>query len=372
MLSKSLRATATALFLGIACAAVATVSLTAPADAAVRAAVGRPLKAALAAAAAGNFTAAKSEVSVAEGVGGLTGDDRAAIAQVRNYIAAKSGGGGAAGGCAGLYLRNDYRGVIALHGRDAQCMQLTAQAYYLTRDFAECTRYIRGNFGAGAGEQILQLQMRCAYESQDNDSMRSALEQLVARTNKPEYWSQLLATALSTKGITDHGTLDIYRLKLLTGSLTKPDDYNLLAQLALQLGFAAESQTVIQKGIDAKLLTGDRTTRLLNMAKGQAGANAGNLQKATAAANRAPNGDALVKLGEDAWGQGRFPDALSLIQAGIKKGVTDQDNAQIRLGMALLGAGQKAEAARAFDKANTDPHEKVIAHLWSIYARTSH
>ena len=161
-----------------------------------------------------------------------------------------------------------------------------------------------------------------------------ALELLVQRTNKPQYWSQLLDTAAGTKGLSDHGTLDVYRLKLLTGSLTKPEDYSLLAQLALQLGFAAESAAVIQKATDAKVQMGGRTGALLTMAKGQAAANAANAARITASGN----GDALVKLGEDAWGQGRFPDAVKLVQAGIKKGVTDKANAQIRLGMAYLGS----------------------------------
>ena len=366
MLSKSLRAAAAAFVLGTATLAVATVSFTVSAEAAARASVGRPLQEALRQAGAGNFSAARASVAAAEAVGGQTPGDRAAIDQVKQYIAAKSGGGGGGGGCAGLYLKGDYRGVIAAGGGDAQCMQLKAQAYYLTHDYAGCTRYIRNNFGSGAGEQLLTLQMRCAYENQDNEGMRTALEQLVARTNKPEYWTQLLDTASGTKGLSDHGTLDIYRLKLLTNTLTKADDYSLLAQLALQLGFAAESAAVVQKGIDAKVLTDARTMRLLGMAKGQAAANAAGAARVQASGN----GDALVKLGEDAWGQGRFPDAVRLIQAGIAKGATDNDNAQIRLGMAFLGAGQKDQAARAFDHANTDPKQKVIAHLWSIYAHS--
>src|SRR5262249_14336978 len=154
------------------------------------------------------------------------------------------------------------------------------------------------------------------------ESQRLALEQLVLRTNKPEYWNQLLQAAQGTKGLKDHDTLDIYRLMLLTGTLTKPADYTLLAQLALQMGFAAEAQNVIQKAMDAKILTDDRTMRLMNMAKGQAGANAAKAAQIQASGN----GDALVKLGEDAWGQNRFDDALKLIQAGIAKGVTDKSN----------------------------------------------
>jgi hypothetical protein len=364
MLFKSFRAAAVAFLVGIAAVAVGTLAVTSTAEAAARPAVGRYLQTAIQQAGAGNLSAARSAVSSAESVGGLTPGDRAAIDQVKSYISQKAGSGGG-GGCAGLYLKNDYRGVIALHGRDTQCMQLTAQAYYLLRDFAGCTRYVTQNFGSGGGEQILTLQMRCAFENGDNETMRQALEHLVSITNKAEYWSRLLDTAAGTKGISDHGTLDVYRLKLLTGNLTKKDDYLLLAQLALQFGFAAESAAVTQKGIDAKVLTDDRSTRLLNLAKSQAAANAANLAK-----NRATgNGDALVKLGEDAWGQGKFPDALALVQAGMGKGTTDKDNAQIRLGMALLGAGQKDAAGHAFDKV-TDPKQKVVAHLWSIYAHT--
>jgi tetratricopeptide (TPR) repeat protein len=209
------------------------------------------------------------------------------------------------------------------------------------------------------------MQQRCAYESQDNEGQRQALELLVQRTNKPQYWAQLLDTASGTKGLSDHGTLDIYRLKLLTGSLVKADDYSLLAQLALQLGFAAESVSVIQKATAAKVQMGGRTGALLTMANGQAAANAAKAGQIAASGN----GDALVKLGEDAWGQGRFPDAVNLIQKGIAKGVSDKANAQIRLGMALLGAGQKDQAIRAFVKVD-DPKQKVIAHVWEIYART--
>lgn len=364
-LLNSLRAAAAAFVIGTATLGVAAISFTAPAEAAARASVAKFLNEAIHAASAGNMGAARGAVAQAEGVGGLTSGDREAIDQVKNYIAQKSGSGGG-GGCAGLYLKGDYRGVIASGGGDAQCSQLKAQAYYLLHDFRGCANYIRNNFGSGAGEQILQLQQRCAYEAGDNEGQRIALELLVQRTNKPEYWSSLLQAAEGTKGLTDHQTLDVYRLKLMTGTLKGADDYMLLAQLALQMGFGAESQSVIQKGIQAKLLAGDRVNRLLGMASGQAAANAA---KAGATAAKG-NGDALVKLGEDLWGQGKAQDAIKIVQQGIGKGVTDKANAQTRLGQAYLGAGQKDQAIRAFASADGDPKAKVIAHLWEIYART--
>ncbi|MEI9991755.1 MAG: hypothetical protein WDM86_17160 [Rhizomicrobium sp.] len=365
MLSKSLRTAVAALLLSTATVGVTMLATTVAAEAAARASVAKYLNEAIRQASAGNLGAARATVGQAEGVGGLTAGDREAIDKVKEYISQKSN---ATTGVAGLYTAGKYSEVIAA-GRgksDAQTMQLVAQSYYLTRQFAECTRYIRNSFGNGAGEQILTLQMRCAYETQDNESMRMALEQLVQRTNKPEYWAQLLSTAEGTKGLSDHQTLDIYRLKLLTGSLKGADQYMLLAQLALQLGFAAESQNAIQKGIQAKLLAGDRVNRLLAMAGGQAGQNAA---KAGAIAATG-NGDALVKLGEDLWGQGKFADALKFIQQGIAKGVSDKSNAQIRLGLAYLGAGQKGAAVSAFSSADGDAKAKIDGHLWEIYART--
>ena len=365
MFSQSFRAAAAAFVLGTAAFAAGTVGFTVTAEAAARPAVGRALQEAVRQAGAGNLSGARASVAQAEAVGGLTPGDRAAIDSVKSYIARAGSGGG---GLAGDYRAGHYSAVIAAGrrgGLSADDMVLVAQSYYLTHDYGGCTSYIRNNL-SGGGENILQMLQRCAYENQDNDGQRYALEQLVSRTNKPEYWSSLLDAASGTKGLSDHGTLDVYRLKLMTGSLTKAEDYTLLAQLALQLGFAAESQSVIQKGLTAKIIPpGDRMTRLLNMATGQAGANAAAFQKTLAGGN----GDALVKLGEDAWGQGKFPDALKLIQAGIKKGVSDKSNAQIRLGMALMSSGDKAGAVRAFASVD-DPKQKVIAHVWEIYART--
>jgi hypothetical protein len=376
MISKSFRAplrnAVAALLIGSATVAVSAVALTAPAEAAAaRAAVAGPLKEAISAAGAGNFSAARGAVARAENVSNLTSGDHAAIDQVKNYIEAKSGAAGGKGGMITDYNKGNYAAVIAAGrkgGLDATSQQLVAQSYYLSRDFKSCTQYIRDHFGAGASDQILQLQQRCAYESGDTEGQRAALELLVQHTNKPEYWSQLLQAAEGTKGLTDHETLDIYRLKLMTGSLKTADDYMLLAQLALQMGFGSESQAVIKKGMDAKLLSGDRVNRLMGMATGQAGANAAGAAKA-----QAGNGDAIVKYGEDISSQqGRGPDAVKAVQAGIAKGVTDKANAQTRLGQAFMAAGQKADAIKAFQAAGAagDPRAKVVAHLWEIYART--
>ena len=69
---------------------------------------------------------------------------------------------------------------------DGTSMQVIAQAYYQSGNKAGCVRYIRENFGSGAGEGVLELERRCfAIDSGDTDTERAVLEQLVARSGKP-------------------------------------------------------------------------------------------------------------------------------------------------------------------------------------------
>jgi len=63
-----------------------------PAHAAVRAAVGKPLQAALASVAAGDYSAAIEHVHEAESAGGLTDEELRTIKQVKDYVKVKSGG----------------------------------------------------------------------------------------------------------------------------------------------------------------------------------------------------------------------------------------------------------------------------------------
>ncbi len=85
-----------AFFLGAAVIAGAGLSLTVPAEAAVRAVVGKPLQEAQSMAASGNYSGAMAKVHQAEGASGLTGEESRVISQMRAYIQAKQGGGSGA------------------------------------------------------------------------------------------------------------------------------------------------------------------------------------------------------------------------------------------------------------------------------------
>jgi hypothetical protein len=383
MTASKLRAVTTAFLLGTATVCGAALILSSPAAAAVSAKVGKPLQEASQLIAKGDYKGAMAKVNEAEAVSGKSAEETKIIAQMKDAIAIRSGDtstpGGAKAKFANDYNARKYKDVIddadALkkHGvLDASSMQIVAQAYYLSGDKNGCLKYIKNNFGANPGDATLELQMRCAFDAGDTDTQRQALETLVAHTGKQQYWNDLLKMSERGQGMRDHDTLDVYRLKLLTGTINGKDEYTTLAQLALQLQFPAEAQAVIEKAQAANLLKDDRSNKLLALAKTQAAADTANMAKELAAAQAAPKGDPLVKFGEDQWGQGKAKDAVTNIKAGIAKGVDDKNNAQIRLGMALISSGQKAEAQKALDQvkpANPNDKSAMVAHLWSLYAR---
>ena len=383
MIATKLRAVATALLLttGVVAGGVMMSSLPAAAQNAVRPVVGKPLQEAQALAAQKNYKGAMAKIAEAEAATGKTEAENKIIAQMKEYIASVSGDTSTAAGAktkfASDYNAKNYTGVIAdadalkkLGALDTASMLVVAQSYYLDGDKQGCLKYIKGNF-PNPGDDALELQLRCAYDANDEAAERQALDVLIAHTGKTEYWNDLLKMSERAQGMRDHDTLDIYRLKLLTGTISGKDEYTTLAQLAVQLGFPSEAVAVINKAQAANLMKDDRGNKLLALAKSQAAADQANMAKNIAAASAQPNGDALIKIGEDQWGMGNAKDAIGTIQNGLKKPVTDKNGAQVRLGMAYLSAGQKADAQKTFDaiKGPDTDRSVAIAHLWALYAR---
>jgi hypothetical protein len=379
MTVRNLRAALTAILLGTATAGVTALALTAPAQAlTVSAKVGPLLNEAKAMINAGNYQGALAKLKEADAAKS-TPDDATVITSMRQTIGVKTGdvtlGGPAA---AKAKFANDYnagkwKDVIADADMlkkagvlDAQAQLVIGQAYFKANDYAGCVRYIKT---IPQSDTALELQARCAYEVGDETTQRQAYEALVARSGKPEYWSGLLKLGERSRGLSDHNTLDINRLRLMmTGSTMTKDDYVSLAQFALQFKLAGEAQAALEKGVAAKVLTDDRSMRLLANAKAQAAANQADSAKTLAAAKAAPQGDDLVLLGERMVGEGKAKDAIPVIQEGLKKPLKDANNGQSRLGQAYLAAGQKAEAKAAFNKVKAPEKDAMVAHLWSLAA----
>jgi Tfp pilus assembly protein PilF len=88
-------------------------------------------------------------------------------------------------------------------------------------------------------------------------------------------------------------------------------------------------------------------------------------QEASAKANAAGNAD--VKLGAAYLSYGDTAKAIEALNRGIGKGgVRNSDEAGLLLGIAHLRAGNKPEAAKAFETVNKDPTLTRVAKLWML------
>lgn len=373
MNSLNFRAFAATLFLSAATVALSSAITVVPADAAARPAVGKLLQEAINDAKSGNTGAANAKVSQAEGVGGLTPGDHEAIEQVKSFISAKSGSGatGSKAKFAQDYNAGRYNAVV---GEDADALRkagqydgqselIVAQAYYLMGNYAQAIHMLKGM----GGDQAQALLMAAAAKSGDSEAEMQAAERLVTG-GQAKYWTYLLTGAESMHGLSDHQNLDILRLRLLTNNMRGAEDYQTGTELALEAGDSAGASNFAQKGIAAKVLTDQRSQRLAGLATAAAAKDASTLPAQIAAAK---TGDQMLKIGEKQYGMGKYPDAIATIQAAIAKGVSDKNAAEILLGQSQIGAGNKDAAIHSFNQVTGDPKEAMIAHIWTVYARTT-
>jgi hypothetical protein len=176
------------------------------------------------------------------------------------------------------------------------------------------------------------------------------LEKLLTHYPKKDYWAAYLARLPRKAGFGDRFALDVMRLRLATGSLTKTEEFMEMAQLSLQAGLPAEGRKIVERGFQAGALgTGPeaaRHQRLRDLAvKQEAESRAAVAAQAIEAANE-KTGDDLVRVGYAMVTLGDVDKGIALIEQGIAKGgLKRPDDARLRLGMAQLQASGKARAS---------------------------
>ena len=165
-------------------------------------------------------------------------------------------------------------------------------------------------------------------------------------------------------------------MQLATGNLTATSDFMEMSQLALQAGFPGEAKKVIDEGYTTGALGKgadvDRQKRLRDLVEKRVAENQ-KVVTGTAdetAANAAKDGTALVTLGYNLFTSGQAPKGIALMEAGIKKGdLKRPDDAKLRLGTALVMAGQKAKGVQVLKGVQGADGTQDLANLWVIFAR---
>ncbi|MCX7169662.1 MAG: hypothetical protein NTY41_05045, partial [Proteobacteria bacterium] len=260
-------------------------------------------------------------------------------------------------------------------GGSAQMRTLLIQAYFQSGDVTNAAKEaqadIQADVSAGRipSEDKLLLLSNC-YLKQNNAAGYSATtEKLLAYYPKKSLWAEVISRLRKKSGFSDRLSLDVYRLQLITGNLTSTADYMEMGQLALQAGLPIEAKKVVDQGYaNGALGKGadvERQQRLKALVDKRLMENQKAVQE-EAAAQAAPDGNALVSLGLNLGGTKGIP----LMEAGIQKGgLKYPEDAKLHLGILMIQTGQKAKAVQVLKTVQGADGTRDLANLWMLFAR---
>ena len=237
----------------------------------------------------------------------------------------------------------------AAGGNSPQLHQLIAYVQSQNGDYSQIFKESQAQVSAAEqagrrpGEDDLLRLADAAKRLNNNAVFSHALERLVLNYPKKDYWNAHLAALQRKPGFADRLGLDVMRLKLANGLITKTDDFMEMTQLALQAGFPVEAKTIIDKGYAAGALgTGDqaaRHQRLKDLVLKQQAESAAGIAKDATEAAAMKDGNDLVKAGTVYASMGQTDKAVELIEKGLAKGgLKRPDDAKLRLALALAQA----------------------------------
>jgi outer membrane protein assembly factor BamD (BamD/ComL family) len=382
-------------------AAAPMVGLTSVAYAAdaVRAEIGKPLQEAQKLAAAGKNKEALAKLKETDAVGGKTPNETYLIERTRASAAAAAGDNDAAAhafesvinsgklspaetpkftqALAGIYYRaKDYPKAITWIQRalkdnpgDGQMHELLVQTYYISGKYAEAAKELSNS--KGASEAQLQMLANIQLKQNDKAGYVQTLEKLAGSYPKTSYWADLLNRVSGKPGFSSTLSLDVLRLRLANGLLTKPSDYMEMGQLALQAGNPAEAIKIIDQGYKKGALgTGSdaaRHQRLKDLAtKTQAEFDA-KLAANEAEAVKNKDADALAALGYGLVSEGKADKGLPLMEQALKMDTAKRpEELKLHLGQAQAIAGKKAAALSTLKSVKGDTGAADLARYWSL------
>lgn len=243
---------------------------------------------------------------------------------------------------------------------------LATMAIYQGGDYATATTIAQKNIDAAtaAGQKPaisdLQIIMNSQVKQNDQAGAEKTLEALVANYGQPQDWNQIMAVALTTKGMRDIDYIYMGRLMFLQGGTVSPTDASLVGSTSSRLGFLGDAVEAQKHGAtgfppaDAKADADKKTI------------------PAQIAAGPKQNGLYNVKLAQALYGYGMYPEAIASAQLGKSKGGDpDATEADMVIGMAQAASGQYAAAVTTFAGIQApNPAAARVVRLWGYYAKS--
>jgi hypothetical protein len=372
----------------------------------VRPEVAKPLQAASELLKAGKAREALAKAREADAVGGKTGAEQLMIDRMKGAAAQRAGDSGTAiaafeaafpklSGAEAAQVaesiafaysqqKNNAKAsewvakARAAGGGGASLNQLAAYLQSQSGDYAQIFRDAQASVSAAekngqrpSEDDLLRL-ADAAKRMNNNGVYSSALEKLVLYYPKKDYWNAHLASIQRKPGFADRLALDVGRLKLANGLLTKTEDYMELAQLALQAGLPTEAKSIVDKGYAGGALgTGPeaaRHQRLKDLVLKSEAESTANIAAQAAEAASQKEGNDLVKIGTVYASMGQLDKAIELIEKGIAKGgLKRPDDAKLRLALAMAASPKtKAKGLQALRSVGGTDGTADVARLYTV------
>ena len=194
--------------------------------------------------------------------------------------------------------------------------------------------------------------------------------QWVAAYPSAKTWRDTIRIYQTTSQMADNGLIDTMRLAFATGGLAGESDYFRYTDALVKKGFPGEAKAVLDQGFSSNAISKTKATftQLHSLASTRAKDDQASLEASAKTAMAAANSRQAMVTGEAYYGYGDYQKSADLYRAALTKSDVDKDLANLRLGMALARAGDKAGATAALNAAGGSQAE--IAKLWLTYVNT--
>lgn len=256
----------------------------------------------------------------------------------------------------------DIKGLAALAevkidlGKNAEALGL------FDRAFAAMTAA-----GQTVPENWYKRALKTAYDGKIGAQTSQYSRALIGAYPTPQNWRDALVIYRETSGLDEKANLDLLRLMRASKSLSGERDYYELAEALSTGGLPGETKAVLDEGIAARMIDGNKAAfkDLLRASSAQTSADKASLAGEESKAMAGANGTLALNVADAYLGYGNYAKAIPLYRAALTKGSVDANLVNTRLGMALAMAGQKAEAEAAF-KAVTGSRAQ-LASYWMLW-----
>jgi tetratricopeptide (TPR) repeat protein len=201
--------------------------------------------------------------------------------------------------------------------------------------------------GVTPKESEYKFAARIAYDSKSPAATEITRAWLADYAN-PTNWRDALRIYRDVSGLQGDAKIDVMRLARAANALNGEGDYFGYASELVTRGYLNEAKAVIDEGGAKKAIDVNKNA-FKQFGPKLAKAPTRAAIDAAAKAALAGSGKSAMEAGDTLYGIGAFAEAAPLFKAAAAKGGVDANLANLRLGMALARAGDKAGATAALN-----------------------